>query len=351
VTTAYLYDAFGQLVAEYGVPTGSGGTEYLTADHLGSTRLVTDSGGNVLRRYDYLPFGEELFAGVNGRSSKYPVQIADGDSIKFTGKERDAETGIDYFGARYFSAAQGRFISPDFAGPDLTNPQTLNKYRYALNNPFAYVDRNGLYEEDVHRDLTYSLALAAGISDSSASRIASADQGVDDNPATSPFKGQEARALWHFTDPAQREFLWDEFSEHSTPENLGKFLHPEQDSYSHEGFGPILGQATYWPVWDQTAPDKTYNDPEKADRMAQDTFNHLVAANPLLGGYTHLPWNIVSSFVLRFNRARTPEEKKKILKQLNDKSKANIEEQRRKREAPAPRPGGCPAEFRGCEVP
>jgi hypothetical protein len=60
-------------------------------------------------------------------------------------------------------SAQGRFTSPDFAGPDLTNPQTLNKYRYRLNNPLRYVDRNGLYEEDVHRDLTYSLCLGSFI--------------------------------------------------------------------------------------------------------------------------------------------------------------------------------------------
>jgi RHS repeat-associated protein len=80
-----------------------------------------------------------------------------------TGKERDAETGLDYFGARYFSGAQGRFTSPDefkggivdpFSGQDIetntalqyadiTDPQTLNKYAYVRNNPGRYVDPNG----------------------------------------------------------------------------------------------------------------------------------------------------------------------------------------------------------------
>jgi RHS repeat-associated protein len=63
-----------------------------------------------------------------------------------TGKERDAETGLDYFGARYFSGAQGRFTSPDplMASAHASNPQTWNRYAYALNNPLRFVDPNGM---------------------------------------------------------------------------------------------------------------------------------------------------------------------------------------------------------------
>ena len=67
-----------------------------------------------------------------------------------TSKERDAETGLDYFGARYFSGAQGRFTSPDWsAAPqpvpyaDFSDPQTLNLYSYVRNNPLAHNDPDG----------------------------------------------------------------------------------------------------------------------------------------------------------------------------------------------------------------
>jgi RHS repeat-associated protein len=54
-------------------------------------------------------------------------------------------TGLDYFGARYFSGAQGRFTSPDPVGGDLANPQSLNRYTYVLNNPLRFTDPTGLY--------------------------------------------------------------------------------------------------------------------------------------------------------------------------------------------------------------
>ena len=64
--TTYVYDAQGQLAAEYGAATDAG-TRYLTADHLGSTRVETDAGGVVKKCYDYYPFGEDIAAGTGGR--------------------------------------------------------------------------------------------------------------------------------------------------------------------------------------------------------------------------------------------------------------------------------------------
>ena len=70
-------------------------------------------------------------------------------TAEFTSKERDSETGLDYFGARYMSSAQGRFTSPDlkqFSLRTLANPQKWNKYAYVLNNPLATIDPNGREE-------------------------------------------------------------------------------------------------------------------------------------------------------------------------------------------------------------
>ncbi len=65
--------------------------------------------------------------------------------FEFTGKERDAESGLDYFGARYFGSAVGRFISPDepLADQDENDPQSWNLYSYVRNNPLRHVDRDG----------------------------------------------------------------------------------------------------------------------------------------------------------------------------------------------------------------
>jgi len=95
----------------------------------------------VVRRHDFLPFGEELPAGLNGRSAKY----APAEEPLFTGKIRDAETGLDYFGARYLSAPQGRFTGADapFADQTAGDPQSWNLYGYVRNNPLVFVDEIG----------------------------------------------------------------------------------------------------------------------------------------------------------------------------------------------------------------
>jgi len=143
--TIYVYDPNGQLAAEYGTPTDTdSGTRYLTADALGSTRLVADSTATILNCYDYLPFGQELSASTDARPSCF-ASSPDGLNLKFTGKERDAESGLDYFGARYFSGAQGRFTSPDepFNDQYPSDPQSWNLYSYVRNNPLRNVDPSG----------------------------------------------------------------------------------------------------------------------------------------------------------------------------------------------------------------
>ncbi len=137
VTTVFVYDVAGKLIAEYG-----GGQ---TQDRLGSTRVVTGEMGEVRGRYDYAPFGEELSASRSGQG---------GSSIrrKYTGKERDDKIGLDYFGAKYYSkgikltvrgelTSCGSTILPGY----ITNPQSWNHYIYVRNDPpmLADPDRKG----------------------------------------------------------------------------------------------------------------------------------------------------------------------------------------------------------------
>jgi RHS repeat-associated protein len=146
-TTVYVYDAAGRLAAEYStaVDTPNCITCYLSSDHLGTTRLITDQNGYVVSRHDYLPFGEEIMAGSAGRSASLGFDNPDNVNQKFTGKERDSESGLDYFGARYYGSALGRFSSPDdpLVDQEAKDPQSWNLYSYVRNNPLRNVDRDG----------------------------------------------------------------------------------------------------------------------------------------------------------------------------------------------------------------
>jgi len=110
--------------------------EYYHLDALGSVRVVTDQAGQVIARHDFLPFGEEWPA----------PQPTTKEKKLFTGHERDAETGLDYFGARYYRPQVARFttIDPVYTwGENLADPQRWNRYAYARNNPLKFTDPDG----------------------------------------------------------------------------------------------------------------------------------------------------------------------------------------------------------------
>jgi RHS repeat-associated protein len=152
----------GQLVAEYDLTNGSlkkeyiygakgliatvepvVGTRYTTSDHLGSPRVVTNSSAGIVSRHDYMPFGEEIGSGVGGRTVGIGFIVNDGVRQKFTAKERDVETGLDYFLARYYSSSQGRFSSVDPGSFVPADPQSWDRYVYTQNNPLKFTDPTG----------------------------------------------------------------------------------------------------------------------------------------------------------------------------------------------------------------
>ena len=130
-----------------------GNVNWLVTDQLGTPRMVFDQTGGFanVKRHDYLPFGEELFAPAGGRSTAQGYSVSDGIRQKFTQKERDNETLLDFLQSRYYSSTQGRFTSPDSFVGRAVNPQTLNLYSYVRNNPLKYVDRTGHSPQDPNR--------------------------------------------------------------------------------------------------------------------------------------------------------------------------------------------------------
>jgi RHS repeat-associated protein len=290
------------------VPVGAAAqTETVTYYHIdaiGSVRMVTDADGQVVARYDYQPFGLSL-------DQMPPPPF---ERRQFAGKERDSETRFDYFGARYYASKSGRFTTVDpllDIEQALVHPQRWNRYAYVGNNPLRKVDPTGGYEIDVHFHLTRTLARAAGIASPVADRIAATNQGIDETASTGPFGRRSARRDFHFTDAARRRELWDSFERSGSAEDLGVFFHAQQDSFAHEGYGPTFGHLLAGHI-----PDWTFAAPERADTMARDTFDRLRIAAQRLGGAGAIPWEVVRPFVTRFNRARTLEDKVRILDEL-----------------------------------
>jgi RHS repeat-associated protein len=119
----------------------SGDIKYYITDHLHSTAIFADKSGTVLDDNDFYPWGG-VVPGVGTTSSN--------NHYKFTGKERDTESQLDYFGARYYANATGRFLSPDWAAKptsvpyaEFGDPQSLNLYSYVRNSPIVRVDPDG----------------------------------------------------------------------------------------------------------------------------------------------------------------------------------------------------------------
>jgi RHS repeat-associated protein len=121
-----------------GNATGSAQTRYIHPDHLGSTSVVTDASGTVVQTLDYYPYGAlRINSSVGGADSgrKYVDRFAD-------------QSTLDYLNARYYDSARGQFISEDptfwALKMNLSDPQSLNSYSYANDNPITKQDADGL---------------------------------------------------------------------------------------------------------------------------------------------------------------------------------------------------------------
>ncbi|HKQ51123.1 MAG TPA: RHS repeat-associated core domain-containing protein, partial [Pyrinomonadaceae bacterium] len=256
--------------------SNTAGPLYFLTDRIGSPAALTDGAGNVVERRSYEPFG----ASAGSSWTRYD----------YTGRERDAQTGLIYYRARWYDPAQGRFVSEDPAG----FAGGLNKYAYVSNNPVSKTDPFGLYEIDVHYYLTYYLARKTGcFAEWQAHDIANEDQRTDERSDTSPARGSTDQQrmqnrVFHALHPGAAEgvgspLLWaGAMNETSGYRWFGHYLHYLQDTFSHAGYTDdtwghsppnwALGSGDYG----DHATDKTAYDPAKARRMAGATWRALV---------------------------------------------------------------------------
>lgn len=172
ILSEYLYDASHRLMTEVNVSTEqmtraniyagsvylaedtSAGTLLRVTDTVGTLRGLLDLSGNTVNACTSFPYGD----GMNTNCQSGPGL--------FTNKDRDSVSGLDYFGARYYSSNMGRFTSPDWSYDltpipyaDLENPQTLNLYAYVQNDPLGQVDIDG-HVTDLHNFDFYDITAA-----------------------------------------------------------------------------------------------------------------------------------------------------------------------------------------------
>jgi len=157
---------------------GTGHTvHYYFSDHLGSTDLITGTDGGINKTSAYYPYGGEI--SVTG-----PTYA---NNYKFTGKERDAESGLDYFGARHYASPVGRWMVPDWAAKptdvpyaNFGNPQSLNLYSYVQNNPTTVGDPDGhIGAEEIASDVAEELASHPEAVEKALAGVASATEAIE----------------------------------------------------------------------------------------------------------------------------------------------------------------------------
>ncbi len=138
-------------------------TTFYHGDHLGSSRMLSSADGYPTWQGTYYPYGMEYTPPTSTDNT------ATVNHYKFTGKERDAESGLDYFGARYMSSVIGGFLTPDpdqesgFENPD--DPQSWNGYSYARNNPINVTDPTGQAFQYCQKDANSNPTNCQNVSD------------------------------------------------------------------------------------------------------------------------------------------------------------------------------------------
>jgi RHS repeat-associated protein len=244
--------------------TNSPATFFIYSDWLGTERVRSPYSGGSNETCKSLPFGDLL-----------TCTGTDVSPMHFTGQERDTESNLDNFHARYDSSSMGRFISPDPANAsvDFWLPQTWNRYSYVLNNPLVVVDRNGQWPWPIHNEIINQAFPGMSASDRGILKDASKEVDTHQESYNSWMHGMSdgndplgaAHAIGLSEQLGDKQILTDEAEARSdqaewvaeghtglSPLALQKFgnaLHIITDRLSpaHIGYQPWYGQAKWYP--------------------------------------------------------------------------------------------------------
>jgi RHS repeat-associated protein len=271
-------DASGNITNEYVFFGGkriarrdsSGNVNYYFADHLGTARVVTNATGTILDDSDFYPFGGER-SYVSGSGNTY----------KFTGKERDSESGLDSLGARFHSSNLGRFVSADpvmASRSHIADPQRWNQYAYVSNNPLTRMDTAGRFWDPwQHVDLTNRAYAAAHmqVNNNVVTANRNRDGGGGHNPYTAPVIHP---STWHHEQYSAgtqaNHFLRDRNdSQHQAYQNGVNALRADANAVRAAQLGG-----------DTNAADTRMGD---AQHLIQDSFAHTTRENGN-GAITHI---------------------------------------------------------------
>lgn len=127
------------------------GTTYFHNDLSGSPQVATNASGQIIWRESYFPYGERIVLD--------PASIA--NKVWFTGRHQDDQTELLYMGARYYDPVLGRFLTVDPELFDQQNIHSFNRYAYANNNPYRFVDSSGRYAEEIVGAFSLALSIQA----------------------------------------------------------------------------------------------------------------------------------------------------------------------------------------------
>jgi len=137
------------LLCAMALPTHAQTVRYIHTDGLGSVVAVTDASRNVIERREYEPFGAQLTPAVYGGPG-------------YTGHVQDAATGLTYMQQRYYDPTIGRFLSVDPIAADSNTGANFNRYKYAANNPYRFIDPDGRADWDMFFD-SFKVEVSGGM--------------------------------------------------------------------------------------------------------------------------------------------------------------------------------------------